>query len=234
VIYEMTERYQNVFSQYVESFAKQPLSEHEAEIVAYELRGDVLEVTVKNTSNSAWQRIDQVRCGIFVNGQDIGRRAYLDRGVTVQPGESVVFFFENAKDFMTENMEVTMLQEGICYFGEREALFAAMNAEIVSHTAPATVNCTDGYSFSITVKNTGTEVWSEAKQVRFCIWQDGTDHGYRIYLPDGVEVAPGEEYTFVLADFRMPEPGVTTLAFQMLQEGVMYFGESEEVTIQSN
>ena len=109
----------------------------------------------------------------------------------------------------------------------------ALDAEIISNTAPSIVNHTDSYNFDITVKNTGTRTWSENAQNRLCIWQDGVDWGYRIYLPDGVTVQPGEEYTFTLNGFVLPEAESTYLEFQMLQEGVCYFGEKQRADIRA-
>lgn len=106
-----------------------------------------------------------------------------------------------------------------------------LDAEIVSHDAPGTVTHTDSYTFDVTVKNTGESSWSESDQIRLCVWQDGSDLGYRLYLPDGVTVSAGEEYTFTLEGFVLPEAEQTILEFQMLQEGVQYFGEREPVVV---
>lgn len=107
------------------------------------------------------------------------------------------------------------------------------NAEVVNHTAPAVVSRDHSYVIDITVKNTGPEVWSERERVRLCIWQDGVDWGYRVYLPDGVEVKPGETYTFRLENFVAPPEESTYLEFQMLQEGIQYFGEKKRVDIKA-
>ena len=104
-------------------------------------------------------------------------------------------------------------------------------AEIISHDTPTTIDRKSKYSINITVKNTSIDYWSEEKQVRLCIWQDGKDHGYRLYLPDGVEVAPGEQYTFRLDNFVAPYGKSTYLEFVMCQEGITYFGERERVDI---
>lgn len=104
-------------------------------------------------------------------------------------------------------------------------------AEIISHDAPITINRRDKYSINITVKNISFDTWSEEKWVRLCIWQDGIDFGYRQYLPEDVEIAPGEEYTFLLDGFAAPPGESTYLEFLMCQEGITYFGEKERVDI---
>lgn len=107
-------------------------------------------------------------------------------------------------------------------------------AEIISHDAPKIIDRESTYTIHITVKNTGSESWREQDEVRLCIWQDGLDLGYRIKLPKDVIVEPNEEYTFVLEGFGAPPSSHTYLEFQMLQEGITYFGEKYRVDITIN
>lgn len=104
-------------------------------------------------------------------------------------------------------------------------------AEIIAHDAPTVIDRKNTYSINITVKNTSSDSWSEEKMVRLSIWQDGMDYGHRLYLPDGIEVAPGEQYTFHLGAFVAPPNDTTYLEFVMCQEGITYFGERERVDI---
>ncbi|MEN6530688.1 MAG: hypothetical protein ABFD17_02755 [Anaerolineaceae bacterium] len=106
-----------------------------------------------------------------------------------------------------------------------------LSAEIVSHNTPTMIERGEAYNVDIVVKNTGDQAWSEEDQIRLCIFQDGKDFGYRINLPDGIIVEPGQEYTFVLYNFRAPAGNSTYLEYQMLQEGIQYFGEKERVDI---
>ena len=105
-----------------------------------------------------------------------------------------------------------------------------LSAEIVSHDTPTMIERGESYNVDIVVKNTGDR-WSEENQIRLCIFQDGKDFGYRINLPEDVTVEPGQEYTFVLYNFRSPAGNATYLEYQMLQEGIQYFGEKERVDI---
>ncbi|WP_277668747.1 alginate O-acetyltransferase AlgX-related protein [Caproiciproducens galactitolivorans] len=104
-------------------------------------------------------------------------------------------------------------------------------AQIVSTTTPTQIERGKMYDIDITVKNIGTESWSEKQMIRLCIFQDGKDWGYRVKLPDGVEVKPGEQYTFTLHDFRDPPNNTTYLEYQMAQEGIQYFGQKQRVDI---
>lgn len=46
-----------------------------------------------------------------------------------------------------------------------------------------------------------------------------------------MQVESGEEYTFLLEGFSLSEKNSTKLEFQMIKEGVTYFGEREAVEI---
>lgn len=105
-------------------------------------------------------------------------------------------------------------------------------AEIVQHNTPTVIKRGEKYNIEITVKNTSDDIWDENKQVRLCIWQNEQDFGYRIMIPEGQEVKPGEEITFILRDFEAPPNDSTIIEYQMLEEGVTYFGERERIDIQ--
>lgn len=105
------------------------------------------------------------------------------------------------------------------------------SVEIVFHDTPAWVERGESYNINIVVKNTGDHAWSEDDQIRLCIFQDGKDYGYRINLPASVSVEPGQEYTFMLYNFRVNDGDSTYLEYQILQEGSQYFGEKERVDI---
>jgi hypothetical protein len=104
-------------------------------------------------------------------------------------------------------------------------------AEIVSHDTPTTIERGESYNVNILVRNTGDRAWSEDDQIRLCIFQDGKDHGYRVHLPEGFSLEPGQEYTFVLYNLQAPAGDATYLEYQMLEEGIQYFGEKERVDI---
>lgn len=102
---------------------------------------------------------------------------------------------------------------------------------VVSQDTPTTIERGETYNINIRVRNTGKLAWSEDDQIRLCIFQDGTDYGYRVNLEEGVVIEPGREYIFVLYNFGAPAGSNTYLEYQMLQEGIQYFGEKERVDI---
>lgn len=238
VIFEMTERYLNQFPYKNSEFLLASLDSFSAKVQSFDYNEESqqLSVTILNDSTSSWRGSNLIRCSLWQNESDVGR-AYLPVGETVEPGESVTFTFEGiSESFFFDNfIEVQMVQEGITYFGERKTINGQNNnildAQILSHTAPSTVNHTDSYTIDITVKNTGNTSWTEENGIRLCIWQDGIDYGYRVTLSENETVEPGEEHTFTLTGFVLPELPSTTLEFQMVREGITYFGKKDAVNI---
>lgn len=105
------------------------------------------------------------------------------------------------------------------------------DADIISTTTPLVVKRGESYEIQIKVRNTGNKTWNAKEQIRLCIFQDGVDYGYRIDLPDGTEVQPGQEYIFIQKNFQAPTNSHTFLEYQMVQEGISYFGEKYYVPI---
>lgn len=114
---------------------------------------------------------------------------------------------------------------------EREYMDEDFNAEIVSHTTPEKAERARNYQIHITVKNCGEIVWSDEDNIALCIWQEDIDWGFRAHILEGVQIQKGEYYTFVLDGFSMADKAKTKLEFQMVKEGVTYFGEREAVEI---
>lgn len=107
-------------------------------------------------------------------------------------------------------------------------------AEIISEDTPKEVKRGEKYNINITVKNTTNEVWSNKRNIRLCIWQDGVDFGYRLNFPSDFELKPNEEYTFTLNNFQAPPNNTTYVEYQMVEEGITYFGEKKRVDISIN
>jgi hypothetical protein len=104
-------------------------------------------------------------------------------------------------------------------------------AQIVSTNTPTEIERDKLYEVNIVVKNTGTESWGENKAIRLCIFVNGKDYGYRVYLPNNVEIKPGEEYTFTIKNFQASNNNSIYVEYQMVQEGFQFFGEKKRVDI---
>lgn len=97
-------------------------------------------------------------------------------------------------------------------------------AEEVSQTVPARVKIGSKTNFEVTVRNSGTQTWYKADLVRAGLFINGSDSGIRADLSDDIPVKSGESVTFTFKKI-VPRDTDRLFEFQMLQEGVAYFGE---------
>jgi hypothetical protein len=111
-----------------------------------------------------------------------------------------------------------------------------VNAEVVSNTIPGTMNKGQSYGVSVTMRNTGTRIWSEADEIRLGgVGDSGGDAAKfgpdRIKIPAGKSVSPGKTYTF---SFTMTAP-ITAKTYypkyQMVWDGHQWFGQMLSRTV---
>ncbi len=106
------------------------------------------------------------------------------------------------------------------------------NAQFVSQSGPpSTMNLGQQASVSVTMKNTGTTVWTPSSQNPYNPFrlgsqnpQDNTNWGFnRVDL--GGAVAPGSQYTFSFTITAPSTSGVYNFQWRMVQDGVTWFGD---------
>ncbi len=147
------------------------------------------------------------------------------KGKVVDEIKPNVVMFERTERYITT---LAKLVDPVLVYGELKN----PSADITSDTTPKEVVKGKKYDIKITVKNTTNEIWNKQRNIRLCIFQNGYDYGYRIDIEEGKEIKPGEEYTFVLKDFQAPNTAESTyLEYQMVEEGIVYFGEKERKDI---
>lgn len=101
------------------------------------------------------------------------------------------------------------------------------DATPVSQVAPDTLAAGGAFTAEITMTNTGTTSWSLEEGYYLgsqspqdnVVW--GTNRGW---MDAELVVPPGLSYTFALSLTAPLEPGVYTFSWQMLQDGVEWFG----------
>ena len=198
-----------------------------------------LYVEARNSGTTAWKEQEQIKLSLLVNGQDALLRAELPPDASVPPQGTYTFVFKDLSNALTASpLSVQLFREGAFFFGaqlpiQQPDFYSAdwLDAQIISHTAPDSVCGTESACFEVTVRNTGRTAWDAQSQIRMSLWQNGMDSGVRLMIPDGVTVTPGEEITFAVDGFQMAHQNSVLLGFQMVQEGVAYFGEQETVEI---
>ncbi|MDD6036167.1 MAG: hypothetical protein PUC30_08280 [Lachnospiraceae bacterium] len=81
----------------------------------------------------------------------------------------------------------------------------------------------------VKVKNTGNGIWNSRIGVGLSLWADGKDTGTRMYIENGIEIKPQEEYIFRLDISKLSFSAQITYDLQMLQEAYQYFGERKGI-----
>jgi hypothetical protein len=105
----------------------------------------------------------------------------------------------------------------------------ANGARFVSQSVPAAMTAGGTYAVSVTMRNSGTTVWTRAYQHKLGtqnpqdngLWTGGT----RVYLGPEESVAPGQEKTFSFGVKAPSAPGSYSFQWRMVQDGVEWFGD---------
>jgi hypothetical protein len=108
------------------------------------------------------------------------------------------------------------------------------NATLVSGNLPKTMDSGQTITVSLTFQNTGTSTWTAAANYKLGAPGDSDPFApARLLLAAGDSVAPGQQTRFTFALTAPATPGVYTTHWQMLREGVAWFGAiaSQAVTV---
>jgi len=194
-----------------------------------------MQITVRNTGLMTWTPQNNFRLGLLYNGAD-GIRVSLPADITVKPGQNYTFTYAvTAQSSGNLSLTIQMVQDGVAWFGEAKAypipVKNSSSAEITAIIFSENMTAGGDYTASITVKNTDNVTWTRNDKIRLGVQSNGAGAS-RAYLPTGVSVAPGASYTFTYKG-TAPASGDLTLAVQMIQEGVVWFGESETAVVKA-
>ena len=195
-------------------------------------------ITLKNVGDSTWTREARFRLG-SQNPLDnlvfgLNRVGLL---APVAPGATVTFNFIVAPPETggLHDFQWQMVQEGRGFFGERTPNVAVSvvtlsglgnQAVFVAQTVPSNLVPGSFNPVSVTLRNNGTNTWTPDARYKLgaqnpadsTIWNIN-----RVLVPHAV--APGESVTF---NFNIRAPAVArnyNFQWQMLQEGVAWFGQ---------
>ena len=196
-------------------------------------------VTLRNSGTTTWSAGASYRLA-SVNPADnttwsLNRVALPN---SVAPGASVTFSF-SARAPATAgsyNFQWRMIQDGVGLFGDASANTVvavttvtppnANNAQFVSQTSAVTVKKASFFLVAIKMKNTGTATWlaSGAYKLGSQNPADNTNWGLTRALL-GTLTPPGGTATFTFLARAPATAGTYNLQWQMLQEGIGFFGE---------
>ncbi len=110
------------------------------------------------------------------------------------------------------------------------ALSAKNGATFISQNAPESISPGQTFNFSVTFKNTGTTTWTSTTRYSLgtqspqdnVLWLNTN----RVKLPNSV--SPGQEVTFYMTLTAPSEEGMYAIQWQMVQDGVEWFGDKSE------
>ena len=202
-------------------------------------------VRFTNTGTSTWTRAGSYKLG-SQNPQDNVNwgtsRVYMDPSASVPRGATYTFVFTiTAPSTLGDyDFQWRMIQEtSTGWFGSSTP---SVRIHIVSNSAtflwqsvPARMMAGSSQLVSITFQNTGTSTWTWSGSYNLgsqnprdnTVWGTG-----RAYMDSAASIAPGQKYTFRFGINAPLTPGVYSFQWQMLQEGIAWFGQpSSPLTI---
>jgi hypothetical protein len=109
------------------------------------------------------------------------------------------------------------------------------DAEVVSTNFASNVACGSEVSGSVTMRNTGSSTWTRVDSFKLGAVDDNDPlkvGDMRVWLDPEDSVPPGAEHTFVIPMEAGDTPEAVTTDWQMVHEGVTWFGESSATDIQ--
>jgi hypothetical protein len=200
-------------------------------------------VTMRNTGDTTWTRYGALggyKLGAVGDSDPFHPgRVWLPSGVAVAPNQTYTFAFDLTAPQQggTYTTDWRMVHEGVGWFGPTVARSVVVScpgggtdgAAVVSHTLPTAMECGESRAVSVTMKNTGTSTWSRygasgGYKLGAVDDSDPFTGNHRVWLPEGVEVAPNGTYTFALTLTAPPSSGTFLTDWRMVHEGVGWFG----------
>src|SRR5258708_17288938 len=108
------------------------------------------------------------------------------------------------------------------------------DAQLVASNLPNTMDAGESIQVSLTFRNTGASAWTGAAAYKLGAVGDTDPFAApRQLLGPSETIAPGQQKTFTFAFIAPSAPGSYTTHWQMLREGVAWFGQElvQQVTV---
>jgi hypothetical protein len=207
----------------------------------------VVSVTLRNTGSNPWVPGQYVLGAQNPHENQNWGASRINLASSVAPGENAVITWTvtapptaGAYDFQWR-----LLNIGVEWFGDlsanvvidvQDSAAAPNGAMFVSQSVPTTMNAGAQYQVSVTMRNTGSSMWTAAAyRLGAQNPRDNTTWGAaRIALPGGV--LPGQDAVVTWTVTAPATPGSYNFQWRMLNLGVEWFGATSSnvvVTVQS-
>jgi plastocyanin len=205
-------------------------------------------VTMQNTGTATWTESGLYRLGSS-NPQDNftwgTNRVLLNNGDAIAPGQTKTFTFNVTAPAAAGNynFQWRMVHDNVAWFGAVSTNVVisvtappAYSSQFVSQSVPSTLNPGQVAAVSVTMQNTGGNVWTAAGGYKLGAQnpQDNVTWGLnRVTLAPGDSIGFNGQKTFSFNITAPGTPGSYNFQWRMLQEGVAWFGAfSPNVVIQ--
>ncbi|HEX3028929.1 MAG TPA: leucine-rich repeat protein [Clostridia bacterium] len=200
-------------------------------------------VTLKNTGSNTWNAATNYRLGAVGNNDPFTTaRQTMTTGEAIGVNQQKTFTFTMKAPSTpgTYTTDWQMLKEGVAWFGKAltkqiKVISSQPNdAVIVSDTIPANMTAGQSYTVSVTLKNIGSNTWTAAANYRLgAVGNSDPFATPRQTITTGEAIGVNQEKTFTFTMKAPSTPGTYTTDWQMLKEGVAWFGKalSKQVTV---
>ena len=192
-------------------------------------------VTVKNTGSNTWTSSSNYRLGAlgwdipFMDTNRVHISSSVGYGNTITLNYTLTAPLKNG----SFNTYWRMVQDGVTWFGDSYVKTINVTgappdpygAQFISSTIPDTMQAGKSYNVSVTVKNTGSNTWTSSSNYRLGAlgWSYSFMNTNRVHLPSSV--APNQTVTFNFTLTAPPSSGTNNIVWQMVQDGITWFGD---------
>ena len=121
------------------------------------------------------------------------------------------------------------MYNGICAYFGTSPTWDKYSCEYVSDTIPSTMTEGQSYTVSVTFRNRGV-LWREGRAFRLGAAGDSDPFTGSTRFTISGDVRPGNTYTFTFT-MTAPAPGTYTTDWQMVRDGVAWFGSTHSETV---
>ena len=196
-------------------------------------------VAFTNTGTTLWSEAARYRLASANPPDNLiwGVNRVLLRG-TVKPGEVATFRFAASAPTVagTYGFQWQLVREGVGLIGTLSPLVqidvgaSLRAARFVAQSVPPQMSLNAMWPVRVQFLNTGTEIWRATEPVRLAVQlpMDNLYWGVQRALLTA-DVAPGEVATFDFKVTAPATPGTYPFSWQMVREGVEFFGELSPV-----